>query len=297
MAPRRADEIEAIAGTPDVDVELVGYSDDDTLGFVDNGELSIGPLDATEDLKFVDSTWLDVFDELVVPDIADRLVFDTQVVRIDEDGETVTVTDAQGGSLEADAVIVTVPVTVLRDRVITFAPDLSEERWAAIDEVRIWGGIKVFIEFDERFYPTFVAFPDSDTDAGQRLYYDAAHGQDSDAHVLGLFAVGEQVEPYQGLDDEALRDLVLAELDAIFEGAASRGYRQHIAQDWSAEPHIGQAYVADEADAELVRVMGEPASDRVAFAGDAYTDGEDWSAVHVAAASARAAVERLLRGR
>jgi monoamine oxidase len=229
-----------------------------------------------------------------VPGVADRLEFDTQVVQIDSTGDGVAVTDARGGTIEADAVVVTVPVTILRDRAITFVPDLSDETWAAVDQVPIWGGIKVFVEFAERFYPTFVAFPDSDIPEGQRLYYDAAHGQDTETHVLGLFAVGAPAKPYQGLADDALRDHVLAELDDVFDGAASRTYRRHITQDWSAEPFVRQAYVADDADWQIVRALGAAGNDRVVFAGDAYTDGEDWSAVHVAAAAARSAVERLL---
>lgn len=280
-----------IAGAA-ADVELVGYGPNDELGFYD-GELTIVPSDDS-DLKFVGSSWFDFFDEYVVPGVGDRLEFDTQVVRIDSTGERVLVTDARGEVAEADAVVVTVPVTILRDRAITFVPDLGDDMWAAVDEVPIWGGIKVFVEFAERFYPTFVAFPDSDIPEGQRLYYDAAHGQDTEAHVLGLFAVGAPAEPYQGLDDDALRDHVLAELDEIFDGAASRTYRRHIVQDWSAEPFIRQAYVADGADWRVVRTLGAAGNDRVVFAGDAYTDGEDWSAVHVAAAAARSAVERLL---
>lgn len=80
-----------------------------------------------------------------------------------------------------------------------------------------------------------------------------------------------------------------------FDGAASRAYRRHVSQDWSAEPFVRQAYVADEADWQLVRTLGEAADVRVQFAGDAYTDGEDWSSVHTAVESARAAVTRLLR--
>ena len=275
-----------------VDVEVVGYGPEDTLGTYD-GTLTSEPLD-DDDLKFVGSSWLEVFDTYVVADIADRLQFDTRVVRIDATGEGVTLADERGGSFEADAAIVTVPVTVLRDRDITFVPDLTDDKWAAIDDVEVWGGLKVFVEFAERFYPTFLTFPDSFTTAGQRLYYDAAHGQDRTAHVLGLFAVGAPAEPYQGLDADALRERVLAELDEVFDGAASRSYRRHIVQDWSAEPHIRQAYVADHADSQLVHRLGQPATDRVLFAGDAYTDGRNWSEVHVAADAARIAAERLL---
>ena len=275
-----------------VDVDLVGYGPEDLLVHFD-GTTRSEPLEE-DDLRFIRSSWLDLFDRYVVPDIADRVRFDTEVVGIDATEDHVLVTDSRGGTATADAVIVTVPVTVLRRRQIAFSPDLSAERWAAIDAIDVWGGIKAFIGFEERFYATFLTFPDSDTTAGQRLYYDAAHGHGSDDHVLGLFAVGAPAEPYQGLDHDALGGHMLAELDRIFDGAASRSYRWHIAQDWSAEAHMGQAYVADHADWRLVRQLGEPASDRVLFAGDAYTDGENWSEVHVAAASARVAVRRIL---
>lgn len=277
----------------DVDVELVGYGPEATLGYFD-GVLTTEPLGEFGDLKFVGSSWFDFFEEHVVPGIAESIRVDTAVTRIDATGDRVVVVDHRADRLEADAVVVTVPVAALRDRDITFVPDLSEQKWAAIDEITVWSGFKAFFEFDESFAPTFLAFPDSDTEAGQRLYYDAAYGQDTDAHVVGLFAVGAPAERYQTLGGDALRDRVLEELDEVFDGAASRSYRQHIAQDWNAEPFIRQGYVSDHADARLVRALGEPASDRVLFAGDAYSDGEDWSSVHVAAASARVAVERIL---
>ena len=60
---------------------------------------------------------------------------------------------------------------------------------------------------------TFIELPDSYTAAGQRLFYDAAYGQRSDRHVLGLFSVGAQAERYQQRSGDELRDFVLAELD------------------------------------------------------------------------------------
>lgn len=275
-----------------VDVELVGYGPDDRQLHFD-GTAREQPLEGG-DLRFVRSSWLDLFDRYILPDIADRVRFDTEVVGIEDTGEQVVVTDSRGDTATAEAVIVTVPVTVLRRRSITFTPDLDAERWKAIDKVRIWGGVKAFIGFEQRFYPTFLTFPDSDTKAGQRLYFDAAHGHGSADHVLGLFAVGEPAKPYQGLDHDALGEHILGELDRVFAGAASPRYRWHISQDWNTEEHIGQAYVADHAKWRRVRRLGEPASDRVLFAGDAYTDGHNWSEVHVAARSGRDAARWLL---
>lgn len=285
--------LDDVAGQP-VQVPLATYGPDDILGSYDGG-LYLEPMADDADLRFVGSSWLGFFDTFIVPEIADGLRFDAKVVRIDATGERVAVTDAQDRTTDADAVIATVPVSILRARGITFTPDLDRTMWAAVDDIEVWGGIKVFIEFDQRFYPTFLTFPDSDTTAGQQLYYDAAHGHNTTTHLLGLFAVGAPALPYQGLEDDALRTHLLAELDEVFDGAASRSYRRHITQDWSAEPHIRQAYVADHADWRLVRRLGEPTGARVLFAGDAYTDGENWSEVHTAARSAEVGVRRLLR--
>ncbi len=275
----------------DINTRLAAYGPGDTVGYFD-GELTIDALEDA-DLKFVGSTWLDFFDAYVVPSIADRMVFDTQIVAIDHvDG--VVLTDAAGAQHTADAVIVTVPLSVLRDSEIDFTPALPSAKIEAIDSVEVWGGIKVFIEFDEPFFPTFVEFPDSATDTGQRLYYDASYAQDTEASVLGLFAVGAQAERYQVLKGDELLAYVLDELDVIFDGAASRHYVQHIVQDWSEEPFINQAYVADVADWRVVAMLGEPVGDHLFFAGEGYTDGEDWGSVHVAATSARAAVGQLL---
>ncbi len=182
----------------DVNIATVGYRSNDTIGYYD-GELTIEEVGPSTDLKFVGATWLGLFERFVVPGIVDRLQFDTQVVCIDAAGDRVVVTDQRGATEVADAVIVTVPVTVLRRREIRFVPELPADKWAAIDGVDVWGGFKAFFEFDRAFFPTFLEFPDSDTDAGQRLYYDAAYGQESGAHVLGLFAVGAPAVPYLAL--------------------------------------------------------------------------------------------------
>ena len=290
-----ASELEAIVNDPDVEVttQLAEYRPDDTVGYYD-GELITGPAGDVEDIKFVGATWLDFFDEYVVPSVEGRMRFDTEIVAIDYGGDGVALTDAAGATYEADRVIVTVPLRVLQDGRIEFTPPLPDDKLAALDEAFAWGGMKVFVEFTEAFYPTLLSFPDSETEFGQRIYYDAAYGQESESNVLGLFAVGTGAEPYQALSGDALRDYVLAELDEVFDGAASRTYVQHVAQNWREEPFIGQAYLYDGSDESIPPALWEPVGDRLFFAGDAYTVHGDWSAVDDAAQSARDTVDRML---
>lgn len=291
------DELEAIANNPNIDVPLAAYQAADEVAYFD-GELSTEAMgdDVDPDLKFAGSSWLDFFETHLLPDIKDRMEFGIEVVRVDDTGESVVLTDATGIEYVTDRAIVTVPLKLLQEGRVEFVPPLPDAHRQAIADADIWGGMKVFIEFENRFYPTFVAFPDSDTKAGQRLYYDAAYGQDSDTNVLGLFAVGLPAERYQAVDQgDELRDLILAELDEIFDGAASANYVKHLAQNWDDEPFAKAAYLADEAAGRIPRQLHERFSDRVFLAGDAYTGHDDWSAVDDAARSARDAVRDILR--
>lgn len=288
-------ELPRILGEPDVeiDVELVPYEADDPVAYFD-GELTIEELGEFDSLNFVDASWFEVFDRYVVPGVIDTISFDTEVVEIDHGDEVVRLTDTAGEVHEADHVIVTVPLRVLQEERIRFVPELPDRKRRALRDAQVWGGIKAFFEFDERFYPAWVSFPDSETATGQRNYYDAAYGRDTATNVLGLFAVGTGAEPYQERLGDELRDHVLGELDEIFDGAASPAYVRHIVQDWSEEPFIGQAYLADTADWTLPPVLQEPIGDRVLFAGEAYTSHDDWGSVDDATRSARDAVDRLL---
>lgn len=280
-----------------VATELVGYGADDEVAYVVGDSVELGPLVPgvfDVDTKFRGSSWLDFFDTYVVPGIAEVIRYDTQVTEVDHTGDRVVLTDASGGTHVADQVIVTVPLGVLRRGDISFVPPLEPDRLDVIARATVWSGLKAFFVFDERFYPAAVAFPDSVTEAGQRLFYDAAHGQDTDDHVLGLFSVGAQAELYQAMTDDELVADVLGELDAAFDGAASRSYVRHLVQDWNAEPFAGGAYLEDDADWRISRALARPLGDRVHFAGDAYTSFDDWSSVHTAARSASEVVERLV---
>ncbi|MFT7474523.1 MAG: monoamine oxidase [Verrucomicrobiales bacterium] len=277
----------------EVDVETIGYQDTDEAGFFD-GTLRTGSLGPYSDLKFVGETWLTFFDSFVMPSIADSLVVNTPVAKIFYSSSGVTVVDMAGDTRTADAVVVTVPIQVMKNRDITFEPELPVQKLDAFDDAFVWGGFKAFIEFSEQFFPTFIAVDGVYSSAGQKDWYDAAYGQGSERHVLGLFTIGDQAEPYATRSGDDLRDLMLAELDEMFDGAASRTYVQHITQNWNEEPFIGQGYFADDASSEHPPRMRESVEGLVFFAGDAYTDGGDWSSVHMAAISASEAVKEIL---
>ncbi|MEM7141132.1 MAG: FAD-dependent oxidoreductase [Actinomycetota bacterium] len=278
----------------EVDQPMQAYDPDDRAILVTaEGDVVEGALGDYTDLKFIGSSWLDFFDDYIVPGIANRMVFDTQIVDIDHSGGEVALTTPTGDVWTADQVIVSVPMKVLQDGDVSFTPPLPGDHQDALDSANIWTGMKVFIEFEDAFYPTFLEVAADAGDDGQRAYYDAGYGQNG-ANVLGLFTVGELSKPYQAVDPgDELRDLVLAELDEIFDGAASANYVQHISQNWANEPFIKAAYLADTAPSWISEALAESIDDRVFFAGCSYTSFDDWSSVHTAVRSARDAADAI----
>ena len=111
--------------------------------------------------------------------------------------------------------------------------------------------------------------------------------------ILGLFAVGEQAQQYQTLSESGLRDFILRELDEIFDDIPSRTYVKHVVQNWNDEPFIRAAYLADTAPSHISRTLSKSIDQKIYFAGEAYTQGNDWGAVHNATRSARDAVQEL----
>lgn len=278
-----------------IDTRMHASDPTDLVDWIVDGERFTAPIGNEADLTFVGSSWLDFFETYVLPSVADHITYDTQIVRVDHADDGVALTSARGDTFEGDAAIVTVPMKILQDGDITFDPPLPSEHQDALARANIWTGMKVFVEFSERFYPTYLGFDTDEGLDGQRLYYDAAYGQESAANVLGLFTVGVLSEPYQALDPgHELRDHVLAELDAIYDGEASRTYVQHTSQNWANEPFVRAAYLQDDAPPSISRTLGHPVGARVHLAGCSYTRFNDWSSVHTAARSARDTVNRLL---
>ena len=294
-------ELPAIVNDSAVQIATVTqrYAATDTYGFYSNGTLTVeevgSAINGLIDQKFIGSSWFDFFDKYIVPSIRNKMRFNTQIVSVDYSGDKMIASEANGNQYEADKIVLTVPLKILQLGEIRFSPSLPNNKQLAIANANIWGGIKIFLKFTEKFYPTFLEFDDSETNEGQRTYYDAAYGQNTADNVLGLFAVGKQAEPYQNLSGVAQRDYVLNELDGIFNGKAFETFQDILVQNWNEQPFARGAYLADVASSSTSRIMAESVDDKLYFAGDAYTREDDWSAVHNAARSARDAVRELIR--
>jgi monoamine oxidase len=249
--------------------------------------------------KFKRTTWFGFFETYIVPGIEDRITLNTPVAEVDYSSGKVRLKTEAGQVREADKVLLTVPVKILQSEHIAFVPPLPKTKTDAIGQVSVGDGIKIFVEFQDRFYPDMLSFGPvlKAFREEEKFVYDAAFGKDSSRNILGLFAINAKATVYTQLSTEAaILEKFLAELDEIFDGQASASYVQHIIQNWSAEPYIQGAYSYDFEDKQwrVVEAIQEPVADRLFFAGEALSIDHQ-ATVHGACASAFDAVARMLK--
>jgi len=248
--------------------------------------------------KFKNTTWFGFFENYFMSNIGNRIVYNSPVTTIDYSGNRVVVQNADGETFDADKVLVTVPIKILQENSITFTPSLPDAKTGAINSITMPDGIKVFIDFSERFYPDllFTGGLISQSSESEKLYYDAAFRKDSNSNVLGLFTVGSNATPYaSAASDQETIEIVMNELDTIFDGKASRYYNNHIIQNWSKEPFIQGSYSTefDGSHSRIVSDLAASISNKLYFAGEA-TSIENGSTVHGAGESAYSAVEEMI---
>ncbi len=286
------DEIVNDSSIP-IDVSTTPYNPDVDYALYEGVQVDLKDIGFTIDQKFINGTWFDFFDEYIVPSVVADISFNQVVESIDYSGDQILV-KTSNETFSANKVIVSVPVKILQKGMISFSPELPDRKMNAINEVTVWDGCKAFIAFSEKFYPAFTGFDISPETAGQKLYYDAAYGQNTSENILGLFAVGTGAAPYLQRSGDNLIAYMLNELDDIFDGEASANYIKYTFQNWNEEPFVNGAYVYDHEDWRNLERLGESVDDKLFFAGDAYTTGSDWGSVHAAARSAKRAVEELV---
>jgi monoamine oxidase len=245
------------------------------------------------DRKFVNYSWFNFFEDYLLPSISDKIIYNAAVSFVDYSGSEIIVNTATETYL-ADRVIVSVPLKILQLGNINFVPDLPQNRLDAINNMTIWSGFKAFFEFSEKFYDNEFEYDISPETDGQKIYYNAALGQNTDKNILGLFVVGKPAEAFTSLSGDELKDFILSELDALYNNQATPKYIKHITQNWNNEPFIQAGYLTDYADWRKVKLLGQSIDEKIYFAGGAYTDGEDWVSVHTAAQSAKKAIEELV---
>lgn len=251
-----------------------------------------------KEYKFKSTTWYGYFDKYIIPEIKDKIVYNSPVKEINYKGEKVIVKNEIGNVFPSDKVLVTVPIKVLQENIIEFTPKFSNEKINAINSVLMPDGIKVFIEFSEKFYPDMLFTGNllNEIGSSEKLFYNAAFKKESERNILGFFCVGGKASSYTSLgSDEKIIEKLLEELDLMFAGKASKTFQKYLIQNWSKEPYVMGSYSIEFTNnrRDTINELNKSISDKVYFAGEALSFANG-STVHGAGESAYYAVKLIL---
>lgn len=182
-------------------------------------------------------------------------------------------------SVEADKVIVTVPVSVLKAGDISFTPGLPSNKTAALSKMEMDSALRILLDFKLNFWGLESGFLYGGSQSPE--YFNAGAGRSELNKTLSVTINGPQANSLSILGKDMI-PLLLNEMDGIFEGKASQHVRKDsndnfisVIQDWSKEKYIrgGVAYLKPGGSNQDRINLGTPISDKIFFAGEA-TDGK-----------------------
>ena len=263
--PENEPNIETILYQPMNVQQVVG----NTISQIPNQDMIDYYADYITEYKFKNTTWYDYIDENFAQNIEQNIIYNSKVTTVDYTGNKVVLTTENGTEHQADKVILTVSVGVLKSNAISFNPPLSLEKTTAIQDVEFLPGFKLFMKFSDQFYPDVIT---CETSSGEKTYYDVAYGKESEDHVLGLLSTGTSAEEYYtlGSSDEIVIS-VLKELDTYYNGLASQNYvNSYLYKDWSQQAHVQGTWTSD-AEASS-NTLNTSIDDKVYFAGETYNE-------------------------
>lgn len=197
------------------------------------------------------------------------------VSRIDWSGSAVRIRSS-GGTFEADAVIVTVPTTVLARTPIEFTPALPDVYSEAFEQVPLGVDNKVFFEFAPGALPPgeMLHFVGSDRTARTASYALRPAG-----HELLLAYFGGNFARELELNN-ALESFAREELAGIFGSEFVKQIRRATSTSWVSDPFSQGSYSAARPGyAHLREQLSVPIADKIFFAGEACSI-RDFGTVH-----------------
>ena len=209
----------------------------------------------------------------------------TEVTKITHSDSAVRLETSQGG-FDADRVIVTIPLGVLKAGTIAFDPPLPDEKQAAIEKLGFGLLDKVVLKFDQPFWPDadVIGLVGSDQPVSMLINGETF----ADAPLLvGLRGGGDAREREALTDQDAVAQVVTA-LNAPTPTGS-------LVTRWAEDPFARGSYsfIAVGSSPDDMEALGEPVGERLLFAGEA-TNPEYFATVHGAYLSGVREAERIV---
>lgn len=229
-----------------------------------------------DDFKF-EETFFDLIDTQIANQVKDNILLNTVVSKIDYSQSTILITDSNNNTFNADKVIITVPIPILKSADIQFTPALPDEKTAAFAKIGMDAGMKVFLKFSNKFF-------DQNIIGGSvcAAYADDRIGKAQNDNILLAFIMGEQAEYLTSLgSDVAITNALIQELDIMYNGQASASFIASHVENWTTNPYIKGAYSYSTIGmGDARKIASQALSEKLYFAGEAMNTNGHHQTVH-----------------
>lgn len=192
----------------------------------------------------------------------------TTVKRISYHRRGAVVETIDGTRFSADAVIITLPLAVLKKGDVEFNPPLPDWKQEAIDILGAGKVDKVILRFSERFWPEDLG--ELTTDKTLQVWWQPGWGRADAPPILTANTGGLSGARLSEMPPQAVIDLALSELSDLFGQDVHRYFETGLFTGWGTDPYsfMGYSYVPP-GGAGYRADLAEPVEDVLFFAGEA----------------------------
>ncbi|MSP68956.1 MAG: FAD-dependent oxidoreductase [Bacteroidetes bacterium] len=229
-----------------------------------------------DDFKFQE-TFFDLFDKQIASEVKDKILLNTIVSKIDYSQSEIIITASNNRLFNADKVIITVPIPILKSGDIQFIPSLQNEKINAFSKIGMDAGMKVFLKFSNKFF-------DQNIIGGTicAAYADDSIGKAQSDNILLAFIMGDQAAYLTALaNDTAITNALLQELDMMYNGQATTSFIASHVENWTTNPFVKGAYSYSTVGmGDARKIATQAISKKLYFAGEAMNTNGHHQTVH-----------------
>lgn len=234
----------------------------------------------------------------------------TPISAIDYSADPIVLTAKDGSTFQADKVIVTVPISIIKNGDLSFSPGLPGSFNGSLAKIGMGASLRAIIEFKRNFWGDSTGyilgssnFPEFLSVGFNRSVFNA---------TLSVTVNGSKAATYSSLGDGVITS-ILADLDVLYPGLpgepglASKYVRKKVVdgletdpifirEDWTTNEFIlgGHSYPLAGATNDDRKAIGQPISSKLFFAGEATDITGQAGMVNGALASAERCAEEVV---
>jgi monoamine oxidase len=238
---------------------------------------------------FEETGYAELLTEICV-DALPTVVYEKPISQIHYTENEVKAITPKGETWEGSALVLTVPLGVLKKYLITFLPALPTEKQQAIETIGIDAGLKILLKFQKPFWTADIGGIIGNEFIQE--FYPSGKGEDA---ILTALVLGDKAQYISDLGEEKAIQLALRELD-IMEGnnLASSLFEKGMWIDWTTTPFQWGAYSYPSFQSEQAReILAKPLAP-LYFAGEATNTHGHFATVHGALETAYRVAKEVL---